>query len=293
MSHDYPRLRRLAYFAAVAEAGSIRGAAERLRLSVPVLSAALADLEADLGVTLAQRTTRSFQLTEAGLAVQAEAQTMLAAAERAKGVGSGTMALSGHLGITLPLELAVHWLPPWLAQFQALHPGVSLSVDATDAIADLATGPYDVALRTTSEIDGAAKAPGEMDLTCVVKSPVPMERDGSRLNVPVPLLARRESEPMLPARDGDGTPVELHFNGLMAIRTREAARAMVRHGLGAAMIMGISAREDLDQGRLVTLDPTLSFGHIRVRSVFRDTLPTQAARAFTALLRENQAISSR
>ncbi|MEM9218503.1 MAG: LysR family transcriptional regulator [Cyanobacteria bacterium P01_F01_bin.150] len=46
---SYQTLRRLAYFATIADVGSIRGAASRLGLSVPVVSTALAELEAEHG----------------------------------------------------------------------------------------------------------------------------------------------------------------------------------------------------------------------------------------------------
>jgi DNA-binding transcriptional LysR family regulator len=52
--------------AALAEAGSLRAAGERLGVTGAAVSQALRKLEERLGVTLAQRTTRSARLTEAG-----------------------------------------------------------------------------------------------------------------------------------------------------------------------------------------------------------------------------------
>lgn len=62
-------LRLLSYFVHIARAGSISGPAARLRLSPAVVSESLPELEAEMGVTLAYRTTRSFTLTALGGAV--------------------------------------------------------------------------------------------------------------------------------------------------------------------------------------------------------------------------------
>ncbi len=60
------RFARMQIFVAVVEAGSITAAAERLDLAKSAVSRRLAELEADLGVSLIQRTTRRLNLTESG-----------------------------------------------------------------------------------------------------------------------------------------------------------------------------------------------------------------------------------
>jgi len=61
-------LNRLAYFAAVVDAGAFTRAAERLGVTKAVVSQQVARLEEELGVTLLLRTTRKLALTEAGFA---------------------------------------------------------------------------------------------------------------------------------------------------------------------------------------------------------------------------------
>ena len=51
-------LRQLDYLVAVGEAGSIAGAAERLNVSSPSISAAIAQLEAEFGLPLFSAATR-------------------------------------------------------------------------------------------------------------------------------------------------------------------------------------------------------------------------------------------
>ena len=145
---SHQTLRRLAYFAAVAEAGSIRGGAERLGLSVPVVSEALSELEAELDVTLAHRTTRRFALTEAGRAVQAASAEMLRQAEALYRFRESANPLSGRLVVTLPVELAADWLSERLRAFSMLHPALDFTIEATDEVVDLGRRMVDVAIRT-------------------------------------------------------------------------------------------------------------------------------------------------
>ena len=58
--------KQLEYFAAVADEGSISGAARELHVAQPPVSRQLALLEDELGVTLFLRTNKGVELTEAG-----------------------------------------------------------------------------------------------------------------------------------------------------------------------------------------------------------------------------------
>ena len=70
-------LRQLRYLLAVAEAGSISGAARSLYIAQPALSIALRNLERDLGLTLLERRRRGTDLTPAGAAFLAQAKLAL------------------------------------------------------------------------------------------------------------------------------------------------------------------------------------------------------------------------
>ena len=70
-------LRKLRYFAAVAEHEHFGRAAEQLYIAQPVLSRQIRSLEQDLGCTLLERTTRSVRLTAAGRQLQHEAADLL------------------------------------------------------------------------------------------------------------------------------------------------------------------------------------------------------------------------
>lgn len=75
-------LRHMRYFVAVAEERSFRAAAQRLHITQPPLSRAVADLECELGVVLLRRDSRSVRLTAAGTEALAQFRGLLAQAER-------------------------------------------------------------------------------------------------------------------------------------------------------------------------------------------------------------------
>ena len=76
-----PDLRQLRYFVAVAEDLNFTRAAERLHMAQPPLSAAIRQLEEQLGVALLERTTRQVQLTAAGELLLEKARDLLARAD--------------------------------------------------------------------------------------------------------------------------------------------------------------------------------------------------------------------
>lgn len=75
--------RPVRYFLAVAQEGSFARASERLGVAAPALSRAIAKLEAQLGVRLFDRTTRSVDLTEAGAELLQEATPAIEALDAA------------------------------------------------------------------------------------------------------------------------------------------------------------------------------------------------------------------
>jgi DNA-binding transcriptional LysR family regulator len=120
-------LRHLRYFVAVAEELNFSRAAERMHMAQPPLSAAIRQLERDVGVELFVRTTREVKLTDAGRAFLDGARRTLADAERAaedaKRAAAGEL---GHLRIAYSWSTRFETLPVLGRAFRAGHPDVEL-----------------------------------------------------------------------------------------------------------------------------------------------------------------------
>jgi DNA-binding transcriptional LysR family regulator len=149
-------LRHLRYFIAVAEELNFSRAAERMHMAQPPLSAAIRQLERDLGVALFIRTTREVKLTDAGRAFLQGARRTLADAERA--AEDAKRAAAGELG---RLRLAYSWstrfatLPALGRAFRASHPDVELlgqEMWNARMPAAFRSGSIDVALSLCPEI---------------------------------------------------------------------------------------------------------------------------------------------
>jgi DNA-binding transcriptional LysR family regulator len=97
-----PELRQLRYFLAVAEELNFTRAATRLRIAQQALSAAIRQLETELGTPLFVRTTRKVELTPAGEALVGPARRTLAeAAATVEAVQAVARGERGHLHVGL------------------------------------------------------------------------------------------------------------------------------------------------------------------------------------------------
>jgi DNA-binding transcriptional LysR family regulator len=122
-------LRHLRYFVAVAEHLSFRGAAERLHIAQPPLSAQIKALEGAMGVRLFVRTTRSVRLTHAGRVFLEEARAVLAAAQQAEErAREAERGLVGTLRVGLIAPAANARVAAILRRFRQQFPGVQLSL---------------------------------------------------------------------------------------------------------------------------------------------------------------------
>jgi DNA-binding transcriptional LysR family regulator len=134
---DNVSLDHLRMFIAAADEGSFSAGGRRLRRAQSVISQTLANLEAQLGVKLFDRSSRSPVLTSQGLALLAEARTVVSRMDvfkaRAKGLSDG---LEPELSVVVDVMFPLDQLTSAVAEFQEKFPATPLTlyVEALGAV---------------------------------------------------------------------------------------------------------------------------------------------------------------
>jgi DNA-binding transcriptional LysR family regulator len=147
MSETIIELRLWRQFVAVAQDLHFSRAAQRLHMTQPPLTQAIANLEQQLGVRLFDRTRRSVQLTAAGQALLPEARELLARAQalpaHARAAAHGEV---GRLRLAFVSTVGFGLLPQWVLGFRELYPQVEFELVE-------ATGDVQLKLIERGEID--------------------------------------------------------------------------------------------------------------------------------------------
>ncbi|WIV97814.1 LysR family transcriptional regulator [Kinneretia aquatilis] len=151
LMQSFPReteLQTLRVFAAVAEARSYRRAAQQLGLSPSAVSQAMRRLEAQLGVALLNRSTRSVALTAAGERLLAGALPAMRSLERAlDSVVQLSGRVSGSLRLSVPRSAARLLMTSLLARYVAAHPQVQVELCTQDGLVDIVEQGFDAGVR--------------------------------------------------------------------------------------------------------------------------------------------------
>lgn len=142
------KLKQLETFVAVATRGSLTAAAKAEGVAPAIIGRRLDGLEARLGVKLMVRTTRRITLTHEGSAFLEDCQRLLVDLANAEAsVSAGGVKASGHLRITAPAGFGRRHVAPLVPRFRELHPEVSISLNLSDRVVDVAAEAYDCAVR--------------------------------------------------------------------------------------------------------------------------------------------------
>jgi len=142
------RLKQLESFVAIATRGSLTAAAKVEGVAPAIMGRRLDALEERLGVKLLVRTTRRITLTHEGSAFLEDCQRLLVELANAEAsVSAGGVKASGHLRVTAPAGFGRRHVAPLVPRFHELHPEVTLSLNLSDRVIDVAGENFDCAVR--------------------------------------------------------------------------------------------------------------------------------------------------
>ena len=142
------KLKAIESFVSVATRGSLTAAANAEGVAPAIMGRRLDALEERLGVKLLVRTTRRISLTHEGSAFLEDCQRLLIDFANAEAsVSAGGVKASGHLRITAPAGFGRRHVAPLVPKFRELHPEVTISLNLSDRVIDIAGEAYDCAVR--------------------------------------------------------------------------------------------------------------------------------------------------
>ena len=180
------KLKQLETFVAVATRGSLTAAARAESVAPAIIGRRLDALESRLGVKLLVRTTRRISLTHEGSAFLEDCQRLLTDLANAEAsVSAGGVKASGHLRITAPAGFGRRHVAPLVPRFRDLHPEVTVSLNLSDRVVDVAGEGYDCAVRV-----------GDLPDSSLVSVRL---ADNRRLCVAAPAYLQRRGTPQAPA----------------------------------------------------------------------------------------------
>ena len=258
-------LKGIAPFLATADAGSFTKAAARLYLSSSAVSKSVARLEARLGVTLFERSTRRLQLSSAGHAYYATCKRVLQELVEAENVlAEQDGELAGRVRIGVPASYGRMRVMPALIDLCEKYPQLQPSIAFSDRFADLFEERIDIAVR----IGAPGSWPptlGQMPLgeerLIFCAAPAYLARRGTPL-----AIADFDNHDCIAYGRGDGTATPWLFAGEDGVERRtvsprltvgdaEAQTAAVLAGLGIAQQATWLVHEHLASGAIVEVLP--------------------------------------
>ena len=179
------KFKQIETFAAVAAKGSLTAAAQAEGVAAAIIGRRLDALEERLGVKLMVRTTRRISLTHEGSAFLEDCQRLLADFTNAEAsVSAGGVKASGHLRITAPAGCGRRHVAPLVPSFRQQHPEVSLSLNLSDRVVDIAAEGFDCAVRV-----------GDLPDSSLVSVRL---ADNRRICVATPAYLKRHGKPQQP-----------------------------------------------------------------------------------------------
>jgi len=257
----------LQVFVSVIDCGSISAAAEQMGQTPSAVSRTLSRLEAKLGTTLINRTTRRMDLTEEGRFFLERAKAILeqmnALEER---LFLHRQTPSGRLRINAAAPFMLHAIVPWIGEFRRQYPGIELELNTDDLIIDLLEQSTDVAIRIGELADSSLHA---RSLGCspiqVLASPAYLAQHGTPQRVEdldahcLLGFSAPESLNQWPLRHAEGDRWSIRAHLLAS--SGETLRQLALAGEGIVCLSHFMTHDDIRAGRLQVLLADVNTGY--------------------------------
>jgi DNA-binding transcriptional LysR family regulator len=282
------RIGSLELFARVAEIGNFTAVGRERGISQSSVSRKISELEAWLGVQLFLRTTRQVRMTDAGAELYERCTGLLSEFQDIESsIGNLARNPSGNLRINAPSEFGRQHVVPYVMDFLADHPEISIDLDLQDRHVDMIEEGVDLAIRIGNLRDqsNVAKKLGR-DFRHLVAAPAYLEEHGTP-NSPHDLIQHQciiYTNRTTPERwqfGGQNGAEDVTVSGRVRANSGEVMRAAVLKGNGIAILGHYAVKDDIALGRMSPLLLDYPIEPLNIQIVYAPTrhLPMKA-RAF-------------
>ena len=259
-------LEALRIFVKVAELASFTRAAAHLGMPKARASLRVQSLEANLGVRLLQRTTRTVRPTPDGEQLLPRAKHLVLEAEELAAMFQASRTLRGTVRLDLPISIACNTVIPRLPELLAAHPLLELQLSCTDRRVELVREGFDCVLSIGTLADSGlvAQRLGAMAMVnCaspdyVRKRGLPRSLDDLDRHLLIHYsLQFGTNAPAFEYPDA-GTYRERPMRSVITVNNADAYRAACRAGLGIIQVPHRGVVDELANGTLVEILPELT-----------------------------------
>jgi DNA-binding transcriptional LysR family regulator len=269
-------LKKISYFIATAEAAQVSQAGIQLGVSQSAITAAVQQLEAELGAALFQRRAHGMSLTVAGARFLQQARHIMAAVNEAVRMPlTEDTTVSGRVRIGVTYTVACYFLPRHHARFVRTYPRLTLELVELPRAAieqGLRDGALDIAVMLVSNLRDKKGLGYETLLRSRRRLWVPVEHPF--LERDTITLADIAGEPyvMLTVDEADETAAK-YWRGsghrpkcVFVTSSVEAVRSMVAAGMGITVLSDMVYRpwslegQRIDMRNVVADIPTMDVG---------------------------------
>ncbi len=250
-----------AVFVKVVQAGSFSAAARQLGLPTSTISTRISRLEARLGTTLLQRTTRRLNLTEAGTVYFQHASLGIGyMLEAEAALDEARQQPQGKLKVTAPADLGDSLLAGLLEHAQHEFPALEIELLLTDRYIDLVADGVDVAIRTGELRDSSLIAKSLGTIRWALFANQAYLKQAAPLEAPQDLHLHRCVQFTPLGRDAwnlshSHNDLTIPLQGKTMANNIGVVRFMAENGQGVALLPTFICKYSVKNGKLVRVLP--------------------------------------
>jgi DNA-binding transcriptional LysR family regulator len=252
------RLESMAMFVAVVEEGGFAAAARKLKISPPVVTRAISELEAAMGVRLLTRTTRVVRVTEVGARYAEDCRRVLADVAEMEDLASGAHgSVRGRLIVTASALFGRMYVTPVVMKYLRAYPEAEVECRFSDRIVNMMDEGIDVAVRIGQLQDSSYQAIRVGQVRRVLcASPAYLKKQGTPrdpedLKNHVIISASGVTPSANWRFENGGTSATIRVQPRLTVMSNDEAIIAALDGFGITRVFSYMVAPHLSDGRLV------------------------------------------